>query len=613
MHKDTPISYLLTSKLSSIFELKIAAPSLLFLIIFNVTTITDLRAQATIDAGNSQSLELRVTNLEQQYDSQIIQVLANYFNRKKFFIDVNINAELVDEAIGTSQNQVVSTSQPRQNLFMPGLPFVPDENVRAPSSVSLQPDVIVNQNTIKTLRLINMSVNIYADTSLTAEQLELMRFITSIAVKTNEARGDEIIISQLAIPDFSERPEPITATTITPQTLPDYNSIYTYIPALALMLLFGLTILFNRLMNKPPPQIPIREFREAFKNEYAPQPIAFQEPEETDVVEEVSVDTFINTKEEVVEAFFNKPDEVATIFRYWLSEEENGARKAAEVILAVDKHLLRTLKRELHPEDYDTVIDSVMELPDLTTDRRKEVVTDFAKMLEKGAKDTISESKRNKFSLFKFLDHISNHHILTLLETEDSLSGAFILQYLPDDSAAEFIEKLDKEIAAKIMLQMASLNNLTNDQQQRISSELFDKAMDLVEAERSEQYGAEHIYPILERLPVHEQKRYIDELKATGSIVGAILEKQFITIEQLPELSDEIIKRAVRSLNTETLLDAIVGLDEAIITKILSARPKREQRLLRMELIELKDIPTKQTEYAKAILMNSIRKNASYS
>lgn len=316
------------------------------------------------------------------------------------------------------------------------------------------------------------------------------------------------------------------------------------------------------------------------------------------------------TTEDIVNAFFTKPEEIATIFRYWLSEEENGAKKAAEYLVAVDKHLLRTLKKELHPEDYDSLSDALLELEELAPERRAEIVEEFARMLQQGAKQTVSEKKRSKFSLFKFLDHISDKHILTLLETEDSLSGAFILQYIPDDKAALLIEKLDKEIAAKIMLHMASLNNLTNDQQQKISSELFDKAMDLVEAERSEQYGAEHLYPILERLPVHEQQRYIDELKATGSIVGAILEKQFITIDRLPELSDEIIKKAVRTLNTETLLDAIVGLPPQVVDRILSARPTREQRLLRMELEELQGTPGRQTEYAKALLMNSIRKNA---
>lgn len=586
--------------------------SLLFFVSISPLLSNTLHAQSAFDASSSQSLDLRVANLEQQYDSQIIQILSNYFNRKKFFIDVSINAELVDETIGTTSNQVIESGQQEQNLFMPGLPFLPEQNLRQPANRNREPETIINENTIKTLRIVNMSVNIYADTSVTTAQLELMRFITGIAVKINENRGDEITISQLAIPDYTEAPEPVTATTITQQpALPDYNSIYTYIPAFALMLLFGLTLLFNRLMNKPQPQVPMRDFREAFKNDMALQQQAANPFSNSDVPNSESDTTTEDlTSEDIVNAFFTKPEEIATIFRYWLSEEENGAKKAAEYLVAVDKHLLRTLKKELHPEDYDSLSDAVLEQEIIAPERRAEIVEEFARMLQQGAKQTISEKKRGKFSLFKFLDHISDKHILTLLETEDSISGAFILQYIPDDKAALLLEKLDKEIAAKIMLHMASLNNLTNDQQQKISSELFDKAMDLVEAERSEQYGAEHLYPILERLPVHEQQRYIDELKATGSIVGAILEKQFITIERLPELSDEVIKKAVRTLNTETLLDAIVGLPPQVVDRILSARPTREQRLLRMELDELQGTSGRQTEYAKALLMNSIRKNA---
>ena len=586
--------------------------SLLFFLSISPLLSSTLHAQTAFDASSNQSLDLRVANLEQQYDSQIIQILSNYFNRKKFFIDVSINAELVDETVGTTSNQVIESGQQEQNLFMPGLPFLPEQNLRQPANRNREPETIINENTIKTLRIVNMSVNIYADTSVTTAQLELMRFITGIAVKINENRGDEITISQLAIPDYTEAPEPVTATTVTQQpALPDYNSIYTYIPALALMLLFGLTLLFNRLMNKPQPQVPMRDFREAFKNDMALQQQAANPFSNSDVPNmESDTTTEDLTSEDIVNAFFTKPEEIATIFRYWLSEEENGAKKAAEYLVAVDKHLLRTLKKELHPEDYDSLSDAILEQEIIAPERKAEIVEEFARMLQQGAKQTISEKKRGKFSLFKFLDHISDKHILTLLETEDSISGAFILQYIPDDKAALLLEKLDKEIAAKIMLHMASLNNLTNDQQQKISSELFDKAMDLVEAERSEQYGAEHLYPILERLPVHEQQRYIDELKATGSIVGAILEKQFITIERLPELSDEVIKKAVRTLNTETLLDAIVGLPPQVVDRILSARPTREQRLLRMELDELQGTSGRQTEYAKALLMNSIRKNA---
>lgn len=88
----------------------------------------------------------------------------------------------------------------------------------------------------------------------------------SLDPKINRDRGDEIYISQLDIPDYTEQPEQITASYFSPQTsLSDLNSIVTYIPPLALMLLIGLTILFSRLINKPSAHIPIKDFREAFK------------------------------------------------------------------------------------------------------------------------------------------------------------------------------------------------------------------------------------------------------------------------------------------------------------------------------------------------------------
>ncbi|MCG8372790.1 MAG: hypothetical protein MI700_04625, partial [Balneolales bacterium] len=566
----------------------------LFWNLFLVVSLSlNVLAQPT-DVGGVQSLELRISTLEQQYDSQIIQVLSNYFDRRKFFVDVNINAELVDEPYGTTQNQVVQRST--ENIMMPGLPFLPDDNLRPISNLSNSPGTVLNENTIKMLRLISMNINIYADTSITSDQLELLRFITGIAVKVDESRGDQITISQIVIPDYTEKPEPVTQATINPApTL--YDSIVQYIPGVILMFLFGLTILFSRFMSKPHEVIPAREYRESFKNDftqygegYQPGPItpSMITPEEDK--EEIH-NELTGNKEEVVDAFFNKPEEIAEIFRYWLSEEENGSQRAAEILIATDKQLLRTLRSALHPEDFETLSDAILDYPEITREKKKEVLTEFTEILSRGAKESISEKKRSKFSLFKFLDHISDHHITRLLETEDSLSGAFILQYLPEESAAEFLEELDKEVAAKIMLHMASLSKLSYEDQERISNELFDKAMDLVEAERSEQYGAEHIYPILERLPVQEQQKYINELKATGSIVGAILEKQFITIDRIPDLDDELIRKAVKSFNTQTLLDAILGLHPAIVDKILMVRPQREQRLLRLELEELAEAP----------------------
>ena len=568
-------------------------------------------SQAISSTDKAHSLELRVANLEQQYDSQLMHILSNYFDRRKFFVDVNITGEIVEETNSTVQDQV-APKQPQQNLFMPGLPLLPEENRKIPSSLSAEPEQVISYNTVKTLRLVSMSVNIYADTSFKAKQLELMRFITGIAIKTDQQRGDEIFISQLEIPDYSAKPEPITAATLSPQSsIPDLNSLITYAPALALMLLFGLTILFNHIVNKPPSQISIKELRDTIKNDYASKLLVDQRPNyrpEKEFVPEIGPNETNN--DDIIEAFFNKPEEIASIFRYWISEEENGVNKAVQVMVATDKQLLRTLKYAIHPEDYELISEQLNEPISLTPLQRIEIIDEFGEMLRKGSKESISERIRNKLSLFKFIDHLPERYIIALLESEDSLSGALILHYLPDDSAASLIEKIDKEIAAKILVKVSLLNNLTTEQQRTISNGLFEKAMRLVDQKRSEQFGAEHLYPILEKIPIFEQKRYIDELKATGSIVGAILYSKFITIDMLAEIDKDIIKRAVSSFNTETLLDAVIGLNEYVVEKILSTRPKREQRLLRMELNELKDVDISKTEYAKSRLMKLIRLNA---
>ncbi|HCD51733.1 MAG TPA: hypothetical protein DEQ34_04750, partial [Balneolaceae bacterium] len=67
------------------------------------------------------------------------------------------------------------------------------------------------------------------------------------------------------------------------------------------------------------------------------------------------------------------------------------------------------------------------------------------------------------------------------------------------------------------------------------------------------------------------------------------------------------IKHAVNELNTGTILEAVAGLEPKILDRILSVRPSREQRLIRLELQEnpIKDI--KATNPAKSMLMKSIR------
>ena len=73
-------------------------------------------------------------------------------------------------------------------------------------------------------------------------------------------------------------------------------------------------------------------------------------------------------------------------------------------------------------------------------------------------------------------------------------------------------------------------------------------------------------------------------------------------------MDDEIVKNGIDTIDTSTLLEAIVGLNEPSIEKLLISRPKREQQLIRLELENLTG-DQKVSADAKMALVSSLRKS----
>ncbi len=579
---------------------------LIVLITLYSTFASPVFSQNAVSPENSQSLDLKVSSLEQSYDAQVYLLLANYFDRKKFFVNTGINAEFVDETVETTSNAVVRNQPDPVN--MPGLPFLPQENLREPTGIGEAPETVVNQNTIRTLRLIDVNISIYADTSFNAEEIQFMRLLTGIAAKIDEARGDVINISQIPIPKFGDD-DPVRIVQTEPEDFNLVASFRQYIPGFVLLFLFGLIMLFSHYFNNKTNNnrvSPLQQ-RESIKHDinisdYSPRS-----------VERISVDGDSKRDpslevDELIESFFTKPQEIALLFEFWISDSpEEGVIKAAEVITSVDKNLLRAVKNDLQSENYEAIVEATGELQPMASEYKNTVIREFNSVLRSGNKNSLSSKKNGHITLFKFLDHINERQMVHLLEDEGYQTGALILDYLPEDKAARILDRLDKTKSTNIMLKMTTINTIPYKLQSEISARLFDKAMDLIDEEKEQRLGAENILPVLDKLPLNEQQNYIDQLKATNSVVGEIVQRQFITVDQVISLTDDIIKDALKDINTSTLLDAIIGLDQKLIDKILSVRPRREQRLIRLELSEMNGETKKDTTYAKAKMMESIR------
>lgn len=581
---------------------------LLPLLVITVSTFSSpVLSQNAVNSENPQSLDLKVSSLEQGYDAQVYLLLSNYFDRKKFFVNTGINAEFVDETIETTSNEIIRNQSAPVN--MPGLPFLPQENLREPTGVGEPTEAIVNQNTIRTLRLIDVNISIYADTSLSAEEIQFMRLLTGIAAKIDETRGDIISISQIPIPKFGDD-DPVRIVQTEPDDFNLVASFRQYIPGFVLLFLFGLIMLFSHYFNNKSNNnrvSPLQQ-RESIKHDISISDFGARSVEQVSVNGGIQRDPSLEV-DELIESFFTKSQEIALLFEFWISDSpDEGVIKCAEVINSVDRNLLRAIKSDLQTENYEAIVEAADELPPMTSEYKSTIIREFNSVLRSGNKNSLSSKKNGHITLFKFLDHINERQMVHLLEDEGHQTGALILDYLPEDKAARVLDRLDNTKSTNIMLKMTTINSIPYKLQSEISARLFDKAMDLIDDEKDQRLGAENILPILDKLPLNEQQKYIDQLKATNSVVGEIVQRQFITVDQVISLTDDIIKDALKDINTSTLLDAIIGLDQKLIDKILSVRPRREQRLIKLELSEMNGETKKDTTYAKAKMMESIRK-----
>ncbi|MEP0005387.1 MAG: FliG C-terminal domain-containing protein [Balneola sp.] len=572
-----------------------------------VLCISGLSARAQSSGVISQSGQLQIASLEQAYDSQIILILSNHFDRKKFFVDVNIEAEFIEETLQTPGTQTVTRNS---QSFLPGLPFLPDENLQNSQTVQTTPQNTTNQTTYKTLQLNSLAVNIYADTSLSDTDLDFMRRVTGFAAKIDFTRGDVINITQLAIPDPDFEPAVVITNTEEPEPKPLLSSFKDYLVEIILLAVFLLGLFGYGIFRNSRDKSDFQSQRDNLKSDITVEGslnpdsnLSFfgsSKEHSRDIVSEFEL---------VSENFFKYPQEVSLVFEFWIdSDEKNGPSNVAEVVSSIDSSSLKLLQNHIDEEKLETIKVAIRNLPPMSIDEKYRAAKYFNSIIKDESTDEKSQKKHAKLGLFKFLTHLSDDLLTELIKTENNVSAALIIDYLPEDKAASILNTFERSRAAEIMLKMSTLHTLSYKEQSKISSGLFEKAILVRDNVHEQDFGVENILPILENLPVDEQRRYIEQLKSTGSQVGIILEKEFFTIDQIPELEDEVVKNGVEELDTSTLLEALIGLETASIDKILNGRPKREQQLIRLELESINGEHQINAE-AKKKLVSSLRKS----
>lgn len=526
--------------------------------------------------GQGQSTEIQISQLEQNYDTHVSNMLSSYFSRESFIVSVTIDAEMVDEVTGTTTDQIVREN--RGNITMPGLPYLPNENIRPEQR--MQTETITRESTTRTLRLLGLNVRVLADTSYTDQQVEFMNLLANIAAKTNPGRGDLLEVTQIPIPGFERTviPEQIQES-IELDLVALFNQ---YMPGLFVLLLILLFVAnrFQSPSGERYSQPRTLKKRDDYKNDFyevdSPPTSAARTRDDEPIK---PTDTLSDLLDRVMKLFIQSPRDVALLFEYWIDDNgKEGALKAAKVIQTIDKQLLKTLEYDLPSEVYWLIQNQLNVLPNMEDSEREEVAQKFLRVFRAQITRDEGKSRNGQLKLFRYLDHMSDTQIEELLHTVSATTAAITLDYLPAERAANILENMRSERAAEVMVEMTKVPHLSFKEYNSISSQLFSSAIAILKKEKQQKEGLEHMMPVLQKLPLKDQKRLIEQMNFMGSAVGKEAKSRVVMPEDIPAMDPFIIESATQHIDTQTLLNAICEFNDEIIDSILSSRPNREQK-----------------------------------
>jgi len=172
----------------------------------------------------------------------------------------------------------------------------------------------------------------------------------------------------------------------------------------------------------------------------------------------------------------------------------------------------------------------------------------------------------------------------------------------------KIMELLDHVQRSEILLKLTDMSRLPLSVIKEIGQRYAKNAKEMAGLFNIDIDGIGAIISTLDELEENKQKELLETMLQNDLDKGQIVEQKFIGFFNLHKLDSDIIKNALMDIETQDILNALYGADEASKKALLDARPPREREMIKSELEAGNTISTKEKSAARKKILNMVRK-----
>ncbi|WFF42841.1 flagellar motor switch protein FliG [Salinicola endophyticus] len=314
--------------------------------------------------------------------------------------------------------------------------------------------------------------------------------------------------------------------------------------------------------------------------------------------------------------------------------EMNGARRGAILLLSLDEDSAAEVFKYLSSREVQEISQEMAQLGQVSHQDMADVLRDFHNEAEQFTAMNLHTNDHIRSVLTKALgSERASSLIEDILESSNTASGidslnlmeasmvselirdehpqiiATIMVHLERGQAADILELFDDKLRNDVMLRIATFSGVQPAALQELT-EVLSSMLDGTNLKRSKMGGVRTAAEILNLMNSSQEEQAIDVVRShSEDLAQKIIDEMFL-FENLLDIDDRGIQLILREVETNSLVIALRGAEEALVDKFTRNMSQRAAQLMREDMENRGPVRLSQVENEQKTILGVVRRLA---
>jgi flagellar motor switch protein FliG len=306
-------------------------------------------------------------------------------------------------------------------------------------------------------------------------------------------------------------------------------------------------------------------------------------------------------------------------------------RKAAILLLSLDKPLAAEVLSQLPRRQVELVTVEIAKLEDVTKDQQEAVLEEFNRLardrvpIERGGMDLAADLLKQSLGEegsdvldavrqsmnsvpFSFLQKAGAENLLTFISEEHPQTIALIMSHLPGPMAAEVLAGLPTNKQLEVIRRIATMEQTSPEVIGDVEASLQGRMTSTFNQQFEKAGGVPRVAEILNVADRMTNKGILENLEQEDAELVEEIRRLMFVFDDLLKLDNKAVQTLLKEVDNSQWSVALKGASEEIRQKVLSNLSQRAADLLREEMEYLGPVKVSDVEAMQQQIVDAVRR-----